>query len=173
MPRSSGSSGSARRVALLVAAVTVCYLGLVGWQGIRLLGAGSWPARGLGFGVLLLPVVGLFVVVRELRFGHETERLARLLANGPAGGDPDDSADLTPARRPSGRMDRIAADAVFARRRAEVEQDPEDWRRWYRLAVAYGDAGDTRRGRVAMRHAIALERRAASGPAPGGERPGP
>jgi cytochrome c-type biogenesis protein CcmH/NrfG len=59
-------------------------------------------------------------------------------------------------RTRGGRVERKAADAAFARRRAEVEQAPEDWRAWYRLAVAYGDAGDVRRGRRAMRHAIRL-----------------
>ena len=188
MPRPAGSAAGARRAALLAAAVTVCYLALVGWQGVHLLTAGPLAARGLGLGVLLLPVVGLFVVLRELRFGYDTERLARLLpenagpaadgappAGEPAAGEPvagmPAAGEPEPARRPSGRVDRAAADAVFARRRAELEQDPGDWRRWYRLAVAYGDAGDTRRGRQAMRHAIALERRLARRPAGEGGRP--
>jgi Flp pilus assembly protein TadD len=55
---------------------------------------------------------------------------------------------------PSGRVDRAAADARFAERRAEVEAAPDDWRRWYRLALAYDDAGDRRRARAAMRTAI-------------------
>ena len=58
-------------------------------------------------------------------------------------------------RSPSGRVDRTAADELFDRRRVEVEAAPEDWRRWYRLAVAYDLAGDRRRARAAMRTAIA------------------
>ena len=42
---------------------------------------------------------------------------------------------------PSGRVQRDAADALFATVRAEVEADPDDWRRWYRLARAYDYAG--------------------------------
>ena len=41
---------------------------------------------------------------------------------------------------------------------AAVEAAPEDWRAWYRLAVAYGDARDPSRGRRTMRKAIALQR---------------
>ena len=59
-------------------------------------------------------------------------------------------------RTPSGRVDRAAADAAFARRRAETEANPGDWRCWFRLAVAYHDARDTPRARRAMQHAIAL-----------------
>ena len=59
-------------------------------------------------------------------------------------------------RTPSGRIDRDSADAVFARRRTETEAAPEDWRSWFRLAVAYHDARDTPRARKAMQRAIAL-----------------
>ncbi|MGW5187162.1 hypothetical protein ACWEQB_33540, partial [Streptomyces cyaneofuscatus] len=33
--------------------------------------------------------------------------------------------------------DRAAADAVFTKRREETEDAPDDWRAWFRLAVAY------------------------------------
>ncbi len=38
--------------------------------------------------------------------------------------------------------------------RTEVEDDPDDWRRWYRLARAYDYAGDRRRAREAMKTAV-------------------
>ncbi len=57
-----------------------------------------------------------------------------------------------------GRPDRDAADREYELRKGEVEEAPDDWRCWYRLALAYGDAGDSKRGRAAMRHAIALRR---------------
>jgi hypothetical protein len=134
---------------------TAFYLGLIAWRGMQLLGGGSLAARGLGLGVLPLPIVGAIVTVREVRFGRETQRLGRMMPQDPDGID-DDEPELV--RRPSGRVDRAAADAVFAHRRAQVEAARDDWRRWYRLAEAYGEAGDTRRGRQTMRHAIALER---------------
>nr|WP_242606022.1 hypothetical protein [Frankia sp. Cppng1_Ct_nod] len=147
-------SVKARQVVAVLVVAAVFYLGLIGWRGVQLLTESSWIARGMGVGVLLLPVVGVMVVVRELQFGRATERLDRRMGEGRIG---EDAGPELP-RRPSGRVDRAAADAVFDRRRAEVEAAPRDWHVWYRLAVAYGDAGDTRRGRSAMRHAIALER---------------
>jgi Flp pilus assembly protein TadD len=39
-----------------------------------------------------------------------------------------------------------------------VEDAPDDWRTWFRLGIAYDDAGDRRRAREAMRRAISLSR---------------
>jgi len=139
-----------RRTALLLVGVLAVYLVLVGWRGVLLVRTGDAVAVALGLAVLVLPVIAAVVVAREVRFGVATQRMARELEA--AGGLPVD--DLP--RRPSGRVVRGAADATFAGRRAEVEAAPEDWRAWYRLAVAYDDAGDRRRAREAMRHAARL-----------------
>jgi hypothetical protein len=158
---------TARRAAYLLTAVLVGYLAVVGWRGWQLVSDGRPPFVLLGVGVLLLPVLGAWFVWQELSFGRATGRLAGQLAAEEADERPADerpvderSVDERPVdgrpRTRGGRVDRAAADAVFARRRAEVELEPGDWRVWFRLAVAYGDAGDTRRGRHAMRHAISL-----------------
>ena len=57
----------------------------------------------------------------------------------------------------SGRIERDAADALFATVRTELEADPDNWRRWYRLARAYDYAGDRSRARETMRKAVALQ----------------
>lgn len=90
------------------------------------------------------------LVAREVGFGRRTTVLARdLEAEGSLPVD-----DLP--RRPSGRVDRAAADVLFTQMRDEVEAAPDDWRGWYRLALAYDAAGDRTRAREATRHAIAL-----------------
>ena len=75
-----------------------------------------------------------------LRAGLTHQRLARLAAEE---GVELDVADLP--RMPSGRISRDAADALFAGVRGELDADPDDWRRWYRLARAYDYAGDRNR----------------------------
>jgi hypothetical protein len=132
--------------ALLV--VLAGYLALTVGQGFYLLSRPNWTLRLFGAAVLVLALLGAWVVVAELRFGRATQRLAAELPSGP-----DEEVGL--ARRPSGRVERAAADALFARRRAAVETAPNDWREWYRLALAYDLAGDRRRARAAMRTAIA------------------
>jgi hypothetical protein len=141
---------TARRIAYALAAVLALYLGAVAWRGWLLVRDGRPLTVLLGAGVLVLPLIGAWVVWRELAFGRAAGRLATDLAA--LGELPVDDLERTPG----GRIDRPAADAAFARRRREVEAAPDDWRAWYRLAIAYGDAGDTRRARRAMRHAISL-----------------
>jgi cytochrome c-type biogenesis protein CcmH/NrfG len=136
-------------IAVLVL-VLVFYAGLIGFKGVALLASGSLVGQVLGLALLVLPLLGLALVWREIEFGRRTAELARVLDD--EGGLPVD--DLP--RRPSGRVDRAAADAQFAQMRASTEASPEDWRTWFRLALAYDAAGDRTRARQAARHAIDL-----------------
>ncbi|GAA3840114.1 tetratricopeptide repeat protein [Saccharothrix violaceirubra] len=140
-----------RSVAFLITAALAVYFVLLGGRAVVLLGTGDPVGIGLGIGVLVLPVIGVWIAWTNLRFGFVTERMARRLDA--EGGLPDVS-DLP--RRPSGRVERDAADALFERRSAEVEESPEDWRRWFLLAQAYDLAGDRGRARETMRRAIEL-----------------
>jgi cytochrome c-type biogenesis protein CcmH/NrfG len=141
-------------VGLLVASLVI-YFWLLTDRAVALISSGSAAGIALGIGVLLLPILGVVVVVFELRFGWQTEILGRRLDA--SGGLPDDSRL---PRRPSGRVDRDAADAYFEVIRVQVEAAPEDWRGWYRLGHAYDLAGDRKRARSAMRQAIELARAA-------------
>jgi hypothetical protein len=139
---------TAQRVVVVLVLALAAYVALIGYRGVYLLDRPSASLKVLGVAVLVLPLVGIWVVVAELRFGVATQRLAHRLA------DQGEPADPELPRSPAGRIDRAAADALFERRRAEVEVAPRDWRCWYRLAVAYDYAGDRRRARAAMRTAI-------------------
>lgn len=121
---------------------------------LSLLRSGDLVQVGVGVGVVLLVVVGVVLVVGEVRLGAASARLARRLEA--EGGLPYDPPGLT--RTASGRLEKADADAVFEARRVDVEAAPDDWRAWWRLAAAYGDARDPRRGRRAMRRAVSLER---------------
>jgi hypothetical protein len=142
----------ARNVALLLTLALVVYLVLLADHAVRLLRTGSAAGVVLGAAVLVLPLLGVWMVVATWRSGLRIQRLARRLDE--EGALPDVS-DLP--RRPSGRVDRDAADAWFEQRRAELEAHPDDWRHWYRLAHAYDIAGDRRRARATMRKALDLE----------------
>ncbi len=135
-------------VGLLVFAMAV-YFALIGYRGVYLISQHQWTLKVLGAAVLVLPLIGIWVVVAEIRFGLASERLARRLRESGA------AADLPELPRlPSGRPDRKAADAWFDQQRAVVERAPEDWRGWFRLAQAYDLAGDRKRARSALRTAI-------------------
>lgn len=151
----------ARTAAFLLGAVLVFYLAGCVWRGVLALRTafteGSLAAGVLGFCVLAFGVVGAWFLWREIRFGFATERLALALDEdeSPGGGLRYEEIDALP-RSPGGRVDRSAADALFAKRKAETEASPGDWRCWYRLAAAYHAAKDSSRARAAMRHAISL-----------------
>lgn len=135
---------TARRVVALLIVALAAYFGLIGYRGVYLLGQHSAGLKILGVAVLVLPLVGVWVVYAEVRFGFATQRLAVEL----------DEPEPELPRSASGRVDRDTADALFETRRAEAEAAPQDWRAWYRLALAYDYAGDRRRARTAMRTAI-------------------
>ncbi|MET7510636.1 tetratricopeptide repeat protein [Streptomyces albidoflavus] len=135
---------------LVTALVLVVYFVLVGSRGVLLIRHGTPLTIVFGVAVLVLPVIGVWFLWKNTQFVQRANRLAAELEA--EGGLPVDEL----VRTPSGRVDRASADAVFARRRAETEDHPDDWRCWFRLAVAYHDARDTPRARKAMQRAIAL-----------------
>ncbi|MBT2385248.1 hypothetical protein [Streptomyces sp. ISL-11] len=140
----------AKIVYFALAAVLVVYFVLVGSRGVMLIEQGTAITVAFGAAVLVLPFIGAWFLYHTTKFARDANRLARELEA--EGGLPVDEL----ARTPGGRIDRDSADEVFARRRAETEDTPGDWRTWFRLAVAYHDARDTPRARKAMQRAIAL-----------------
>ena len=135
---------------LVTAAVLVFYFVLVGSRGVMLIESGTLVTVTFGVAVLILPVIGLWFLWKNTQFVRKANALAAELDA--EGGLPVDELKRTPG----GRIDRDSADAVFAKRKAETEAAPDDWRSWFRLAVAYHDARDTPRARKAMQRAIAL-----------------
>lgn len=140
----------ARLTYFTLAAVLVVYFVLVGSRGVLLIKQGTAVTVAFGAAVLVLPFIGMWFLWHTTRFARGANRLARELEA--EGGLPVDELRRTAA----GRIDRDSADEVFARRRAETEATPADWRNWFRLAVAYHDARDTARARRAMQRAITL-----------------
>ncbi len=143
------------RIQLMIAlmcGVLLFYLALLGRTAVLMIGSGRAVAVALGAALLILPGIGLWAMLATLRAGFAHQKLARLAA---ADGLELDVSALP--RRPSGRIERDAADALFDTVRAELDSDPNDWRRWYRLARAYDYAGDRRRAREAMKQAVELQ----------------
>ena len=137
-------------IAFLCVAMLVYFL-MLGRLAVTMIVSGRPAAVGLGAAVLVMPFVGLWTMIATLRAGFAHQKLARQIAR--------DGMELDVSalpRRASGRIQRDAADALFDTVRGEVEVDPDDWRRWYRLARAYDYAGDRRRARAAMKTAVAL-----------------
>jgi hypothetical protein len=130
----------------------IVYFVVLGRIATALMFSGSGAAFGLGLALMVLPLIGIWVMVSTIRAGLAHQRLAHLVHDG--GMDLDVSAL---PRMPSGRIRRDAADELFKEVREEVERDPGDWRRWYRLARAYDYAGDRARARQTMNKAVEMQ----------------
>jgi len=137
---------------ILMAVLLALYLVLLGQRAVLFVASGEPVAVILGIFLFVLPLLGLWALGRELLFGIRSNELVRRLDA--EGGLPVD--DLP--KRASGRPERSAADAQFPLYRAQVESDPENWRSWLLLGLAYDASGDRRRARQAVRNAIALSR---------------
>jgi cytochrome c-type biogenesis protein CcmH/NrfG len=145
------------RIQLMIAfmcAALLVYIVLLGRSAVLMIGSGRMVAVVLGVALLVLPAIGLWAMIATLRAGFAHQKLARLAA--------EDGMELDVSalpRRPSGRIERDAADALFDTVRAELDDHPDDWRRWYRVARAYDYAGDRGRAREAMKKAVELQGR--------------
>ncbi|MFE3544890.1 hypothetical protein ACFXK0_18175 [Nocardia sp. NPDC059177] len=158
MSAESAGTGPDRQVVKILAVVAFLVVALIfyfvrlGGLAITYLGEG-FAGIVLGIGMLLLPVVGAWILWATLQAAFAHQRLARRIDEE---GLEVDTSQLP--RRPSGRIERDAADALFAQIKTECEADPDNWRSYYRLARAYDYAGDRGRARATMRHAVALEK---------------
>jgi hypothetical protein len=144
----------ARVAAIVMAVLLVIYLGFVVQYSFVLIGTGVPVAVAMGVALVVLPIIAAWLLLREILFVVRGERLVRIL--GEAGQLPVD--DLP--RLPSGRVDVSAADVQFPAYQAAVEAEPESWRAWLLLGLAYDASGDRPRARWATRAAIRLERAA-------------
>lgn len=149
-----------RTVAVIAALVLVLifYFLLLGRIAIGLLTSGDVAAVAIGVGVLILPLLGVWMVAATVRTALAHQHLARRIHS--------EGLELDVSRlprRPSGRIDRAAADELFLGVKREWEADPDNWRVSYRLARAYDYAGDRARARETMRRAVESEKREREG----------
>jgi hypothetical protein len=136
--------------AYLTGGLTLIYLAVLGQFGVAMILSGKPVGIVMGSLVLVFPVLGIWALVREFRFGSQVEKLAdRVKAEGAW---PEFELNL----RPSGRAVRASADAVFAEYKVRAEAAESDWHSWFNLSLAYDAAGDRSRARKAMQRAIKL-----------------
>jgi hypothetical protein len=147
----------ALRIQLLIGFMCIAlivYFVLLGRIAMAFITSGEPAAIGLGLALMVMPLIGIWVMVATLRAGLTHQRLGRIVK------DEGMELDVSSLQRmASGRIERDAADAIFATVRDELENDPDNWRRWYRLARAYDYAGDRSRAREAMKKSVEMEER--------------
>lgn len=136
-----------------MSALVVMYLALLGQQGILFLNQPNAISKTMGILILILPLFGAWGIWSELRFGLAVEKLGKQL----------EAEGAWPRFKfstlPSGRANKAEALQEFPEFQEQTRQDPENWRRWFALGLAYDACGDRKLARKAMRKAIALNQR--------------
>lgn len=144
------AGGFGKTFAALTCTLLVLYLVYTADRGMSLLLSGSVAGVVLGIGMILLPVLGAWALVREILFGTRIQMMAQQLS------DSGDLAEDHLPRTPSGKVNREAATAEFESIAEAVEASPEDWKAWFNLACMYDAVGERKRARAAMRNAWSL-----------------
>lgn len=144
------AGGFGKTFAALTCTLLVLYLVYTADRGMSLLLSGSVAGVVLGIGMILLPVLGAWALVREILFGTRIQMMAQQLS------DSGDLAEDHLPRTPSGKVNREAATAEFESFAEAVEASPEDWKAWFNLACMYDAVGERKRARAAMRNAWSL-----------------
>ena len=143
---------TARIGVVLMGVCLILYFIVAGQQSFLLIGTGEPIAVAMGIALIVLPLIGIWALVREIQFGVSADRLGRRLDA--EGGMPEAETELTA----SGKIAKEDAEGIVSRYRAAAEEAPEDWRERYRLGVVQDAAGRRKDARASIRAAIRAEK---------------
>lgn len=144
-----------RIAVVFIAAALVLYFVLMGQKAVLFIASGDPVGIAMGVALIVLPLIGVWALVREIQFGVQAEKLGTLLDS--EGGMPAAEAELLP----SGRLAKADAEPLVQRYAAEVDSAADDWRAHYRLGVVQDAAGRRKDARASIRAAIDLAKQKA------------
>ena len=135
--------------AIAISLLAVYLLVLSNWA-IGMIAVGSALGIAMGVLVLVFPLMGLYAIYREIRFGLKAEAMGKELEL--HGEWPLFQLEF----RPSGRPTRESADENFKVYAEAAKADSDNWKAIFALSLAYDACGDRPRARKAMAEAMAL-----------------
>lgn len=140
-----------RSAVVALAFSLVIYIVMVAGLGLALIGTDELVPQIMGWALMFLPLLGLWALLAELRFGWQSQRLFNQLAQ----------LELLPGlelpKQPSGRIEPEAAQAELDVLQAAAEKEPESWQHLMRLGLMLDAGRDRKAARQSIRAAIALE----------------
>lgn len=138
--------------AAATSSIAALYFALVAGRAIVFITTDDPLAKGLGFALLVLPLIGAWWLFHEWRLGTSVQRMADVLER-------DGRLPIHDGDQDSrGRLTAEAQEAVFEVARRGVELRPDDWASWFHVAYAYEAAHDRSMARKSLRHAASLYR---------------
>jgi len=107
----------------------------------------------MGIAIFVFPVLAIWVLFVEIRFGIRLAAIGRLFS---------ESSMAAPeySLRPSGRAEKESGQAVFEKLSKQIAEDEQNFLLWYLLADCYDKLGDRARARRAARKSISLAKQA-------------
>ncbi|MCX6404991.1 MAG: hypothetical protein NTW81_05760 [Actinobacteria bacterium] len=133
----------AKRIAFILTAVLLVYLGFAFSRGIDLLRTDNGSVKLLGLCVLVLPMLGGWLVIREVRFGFKSSQMGQQV-----------SENLLPSREIKPRSPQ--ADEYLEGAVARTKEAQEVWQNWFCVALGYDLVGERKLARESMQYAVEL-----------------
>lgn len=145
-----------RRTAMLgvviMSVLLVLYFVYAVQRAIALFQTGTWITVLMGSALIVLPLIGVWALLRELKFGRDATKLVNEL----------DRTGRVPIEEistlPSGKPVRSEAEQVLGAYEADAQAHADSWEAWARLGIMQDACGDRTAGRKSLRKAIALRR---------------
>lgn len=134
----------AKRIALILTAILSVYLVFAAWRGFDLLLVDDPVVQTLGLAVLLMPIIGGVIVLREIRFGKLSYAMGQVI----------DEIYL-PRTDLETEQKREFLDQAIEKTKANLES----WQSWYSVALAYDLLSERKLAREAMQHSVELYRK--------------
>ena len=131
----------AKRVALILSGILAVYLVFAAWRGFDLLLVDDPAVRALGVSVLVLPLLGVILVVREIKFGKLSYEMGQEI-----------SEHLLPKKDFTEEDKRNFLDQAIER----TKNGMDNWANWYSVALAYDVLNERKLAREAMQHSVQL-----------------
>lgn len=133
----------AKRITLFLVSVLAVYLVFAFDRGLDLFRVGGWQLVTLGICVMALPILGAWLVIREVRFGYRTSDLGKLI-------DPD-LLPLNSVRARSTEANKYLEQAI-----ERTKSNKHDWQNWFCVAVGYDLVGQRKLARESLYYAVEL-----------------
>ena len=145
-----------RRTALfgviIMSVLLVLYFFYAVQRAIALFQTGTWITILMGIALIVLPLIGVWALLRELKFGRDATRLVDALEA--RGRVPVEDIETLP----SGKPVRAEAERVIGAYEAEARDNESSWEAWARLGIMQDACGNRTAGRSSLRKAIVLRR---------------
>lgn len=132
-----------KRIAFILASVLLVYLGFAFSRGLDLLKTNSNSVKLLGLCVLVLPILGGWLVFREVRFGFKSTSMGQQI-----------SEDLLPSSEIKPRS--LQADEYLEVAVARAKEAQDEWQNWFCVALGYDLVGERKLARESMQFAVEL-----------------